>query len=111
MVLCGAAWLMTKHRLVARALRAQGRVIGYEEKRDSDGSTFAPIFTFVDANGKKHTLTRGWSTDLKAHRVGEPVEILYLREQPEKARIHSLSDIYGLPVILSATGAVIAIWA
>lgn len=110
MALCGAVWLTANRRFVGRALRARGRVVDHEEKRDSDGSTFASVFTFADAAGEEHTVTSSWSSNPKAHRIGAPVEVIYLPEQPEKAQIYSLTTLYLLPAILSATGVVVAIW-
>lgn len=80
------------------AERAEGTVTNLEERREQRGSrfrtaTYASIdFTTQDGNPVEIEVETGWN--LRVGQVGENVEVLYLENAPEDARVNSFLGIW-----------------
>ncbi len=96
-----------QREFVDTAARAEGTVIELVEKRDGNsGATFAPVYTFRDAQGGDHNIHSNVSTYPPRYKVGETVTVLYRPEKPDDAAIDGFFDLWLMPLILGIFGAV-----
>ena len=79
------------------------------EQRDSDGQVsinFAPEFTFAGADGKAYTVTSATSSNPPEFAEGQAVRVLYDPMNPGTARIDSFLQLWFMPILFGAFGAV-----
>ena len=102
-------WNKTRSFL-ARAQQTTGTVVELREVRDNDGgsSTWKPVVTFAAGNGRDITFAASFSSKPAPYDVGERVEVLYLPDDPQEARIKGFSSLWLGPSILGGMGLVFA---
>ena len=80
----------------ARAIRAEGTIVGFEEVRmtgDRAGHpTFAPIITFTAAGSESIQFTSARSERPNPYTVGQRVAVRYLPEDPSSADLESVAS-------------------
>lgn len=96
-------------RFIRSSTEVAGEVIRLEHSRDRTGNStyesYAPVFSFTAADGKKRTVTSDvWSSPADFS-VGESVRVRYDPANPQDARIHSFLQTWGGAVISAAVGA------
>lgn len=107
LLLLGAALLWNStHRFMASASRLQGTVVELIEKRDSDGATYSPVVRFIAPDGREVTYTESFSGNPAPYDVGENVEVLYSRENPDEPRIKGFMSLWLVPAILGGLGSI-----
>jgi hypothetical protein len=62
-------------------------------------SDYAPVFSFVAADGETYTVTSVLSTSLPKFSVGDKVRVLYDPTNPNTAKIRSFFQLWGGAVI------------
>ena len=100
--------LMTSN-FVDHSLQTKATVVSLQTIKNKDGETFAPIFKFLDMGGREHTITSHSSSSPAGFSVGETVQILYSPSDPEDARIDTLWQLWGIPLIFGPLGGVFAL--
>lgn len=107
------AWNSTR-RFIAHAQTTTGRVVELVEVRDKDGgsSTWKPVVRFAAPNGKNVTFSSSFSSNPAQYDVGESVEVLYLPDAPQDARIKGFGSLWfgatflcGMGFLFAAIGA------
>jgi len=77
----------------ARAVRAEGTIVGFEEERFSGDRAghplFAPLVTFTTANGQSIEFKSSRSERPNPYTVGQQVAVRYLPEDPNSADLES----------------------
>lgn len=102
MVLFGfGIWSMiTTSALVDNGLVVPGKITDVEVNRDSDGTDYSPIFTFITQAGETYTKTSNFSSSSRPQ-IGKTIEVIYRAENPAKsARINSFMELWFLPFLL-----------
>ncbi len=83
----GSGLTYRQRSLEKQGIEAPGVVVDLQEKYDSDGSTYAPVVQFQTAEGQSVQFLSTYSSSPPDYDVGEPVIVVYVPEQPEKAVI------------------------
>jgi len=96
-------------QFIERSQTAQGTVTDLEpvtsNDRDSSAKvTYAPIFTFVTGDGKTVSVTAHSSSNPPAFAPNEPVTVLYDPSDPVDARIDTLWQLWGVPLLIGGVG-------
>lgn len=106
-MLIGALLLAQSTRsFIARAQHAAGAVVELVPRHSDNSTTYAPAVRFTTADGREVRFVSSTSSNPPAYSAGEPVEVLYLPGEPERARINGFFSLWGGPVILGGIGAV-----
>lgn len=100
------AWTTSMQRFIARAEKAQGRVVALVPHRGDDSTTYAPTVEFLAKDGKTVTFTDSVSSNPPSHQEGDVVPVLYDPAKPEDAHIDSFWDLWLGQVILGVLGTV-----
>ncbi|MFE6161201.1 DUF3592 domain-containing protein [Streptomyces sp. NPDC056486] len=100
------------------AERAPGTVVSLEWRNDThsgsrkqranDGPTAYPVVEFTSADGTPRTFRSSAGSNPPSYERGEQVEVLYLADSPDDARINGFTSLWLLPVILGGIGLVMA---
>lgn len=97
------SFVMTR-RFVREALRTQGKVVGFVERRGGKGGrTYSPVVTFTTATGQ-HQFTDSVGTRPAGYEVGDSVEVLYHWQDHGRARLASTFRLYFVPGLLGFLG-------
>jgi len=107
LLIVGGAWLwLRRWRVASGGLNAAGRVVGFEERRDGDGSSWLPVVEFTDRRGVRHRFTAVAGGSERGPPEGSTVTVRYLPEAPEQAFILSWFHMWAAPAALFALGIV-----
>ena len=91
-------------RFIREALRTQGTVVGFVERRGSKGGrTYAPVVTFTTQAGQ-FQFTDPVSSSPAGYSVGDRVEVLYHWQEHQRARLASPFRLYFVPGLLGFLG-------
>ncbi len=86
--------------LLALGIRTTATVTALIESRDSDGTTYSPVFEFTDKSMTKRTFTSSIRSRPAAYKVGEKVKIVYGQKNIEDVKTISFWGLYRGSVIL-----------
>ena len=70
------------------------------------GDVYYPIFSFVDKDGKKHSVESNSGSYPAAYKKGESVPMLYDPENPKQARTDSFEALWFFPIFAIVMGIV-----
>ena len=94
----GGWWGWGSWTLVQGGASADGTVVGLRESNDDGSTTYAPIIDyFVD--GETYEMASSSYSSPPAYHVGQPVQVLYDRSNPNNARINNFWELWLLPII------------
>jgi hypothetical protein len=92
------------NEFLVHAVRTKGVVVSSGTKR------YKPEFSFIDQHGAKHEF---WPVESsgsdKYYKRDQIVDVLYLPDEPETARLESFTSTWFLPLFLTVFGGVITI--
>lgn len=92
---------------VKRAVRVPGVITELiPVSSDDGGQTWKPSVRFRGLDGVDYAYTESFSQNPAPYAVGETVQVLYLRDDPDDARIDSFSSLWAAQVILGVLGTV-----
>jgi len=94
---------------VENGRQAQATVVSLQAVSGDNGVTYAPVFQYSGADGREHTVTSHASSSPAGFSVGERVNILYSSKDPEDARIDTLWQLWGFPLIFCPLGGLFAL--
>jgi hypothetical protein len=72
-------------------------------------TTFAPVFKFIDHQGKEHEV-EGWGSNPPAYSVNEKVNVRFLKEDPQQAKLESFIDLWGAATVVGGTSIVFCLF-
>lgn len=106
-MLAGAlALAQNTHRFLARAAHAPGVVQELIPHYSSDSTTYAPRVSFRIPDGQQIDFVSSTSSNPPGYAAGETVDVLYLPEHPQKARLNGYFSLWGGATIVGGIGAV-----
>lgn len=92
------------------SLKAQGTVIDLIEKRSSSSSsnsrTYSPKVQFTTATGENITFTTSSSSYPPSYDIDEKVDVFYMVDKPNSAKINGYFDLWGGATILGILGGI-----
>lgn len=93
------------------ALRTDGEVVGVVQSSriDNDGrrsTSWCPTVRFTSESSGTLTFTARTCSNPPSYRIGEHVDVLYLRGEPESAAIDSPAERWLLPLVFGGIGLV-----
>ena len=91
---------------IQNSTRTEGRIIALTPMIDSENQTtnYAPIFRFTANNGQTYTITASVASNPPGFDVGDPIKILYPKNEPENARIDSFGQLWFIPMVIAGIG-------
>jgi len=94
------------------ALRTDGTIINIRCPNQSTrhGYQCLPIFRFTATDGQIYIVESPTGGNFSDFKIGEPVKVLYPKDQPHTARIDSFAHLWATPLIFAALGASIGIF-
>jgi len=101
----GSGLTYRQRSLEKQGIEAPGVVVDLQENYDSDGSTYTPIVQFKTVEGQSVQFLSTYSSSPPDYDVGEPVIVVYVPAQPEKAVIKGEGQL--LHIIFMLVGGVI----
>jgi hypothetical protein len=110
LALTGYYYGRTSWDLSRDGVSVTGTVVLLKESADTENSgvTYTPVITYA-VDGQSHTFTSNVSSDPPTYNVGDPVNIIYERDNPSRARVDSWKELWLLPVILGGSALMIAV--
>lgn len=104
-LLIGALFLyQSASAFLAKATTADGTVVDLVRSRSSDSITYRPVVQFMNQKGEKIEFISSSGSNPPSYSKGEKVEVLYLPDEPQKAKINGFFSLWGAPVILGGLG-------
>jgi hypothetical protein len=92
---------------VCSATRVIGNVVRFEERHNMDNDlSFAPVISYTDLDGVRHTFISNVSSSLQEYKIGDSVPVLFHHENPDVARIDAFAEIWGVPLVTGILGTV-----
>ncbi|TQV87012.1 DUF3592 domain-containing protein [Aliikangiella coralliicola] len=84
----------------------KGEVIELIESSSSDSNAVAPLVTFLNDKGQYTEFVSSHASYPPAYEVGELVDVYYLPEKPDSAKVGDFFSIWGLHLIFGILGCV-----
>lgn len=94
---------------VHSAISTTGKIIDMQQTRPgrSTGHRYKPEFRFTAGNGQMYFVVSSTAGSYSDFRTGQSVEVFYLSEHPETARINTFGQLWAFPVIFCALGCIV----
>ena len=110
----GLAFMSYTWWFVSHSVATTGKVTAEDEREetDSDGkkeSRSYAVFSYQDGSGKTYTATSGVGEKMASYAVGDAVAVRYSKSDPSNAKIATFGQLWGIPLLVFATGLVL--WA
>ncbi len=100
------SWIYLLH-FTHVAIHTSSTVVEMRKQTDNDGNIFyAPTFRFRDSVGVQHTVSSAVGESPPAYHVGDKVPVLYIRSDPQDARIDSFWQVWALPILAAIGGGI-----
>jgi hypothetical protein len=108
-MLAGAVWYgYGSYTLTVNGGVVLGTVIENRPVEDSEGVTYSPVIDY-QVNGETYTYEGENSSSPPAYEVGESVSLRYDRQDPTRARINNLWELWLVPALLCPAALVLAL--
>ena len=93
-------------RFIRHSVEVDGEVVRLERSQDRGryGYTYAPVFSFNSAAGETYTVSSDIGSSPAGFSIGDSVRVRYDPADPRDARIHSLFQTWGAPVLTGFIG-------
>ncbi|HTL51092.1 MAG TPA: DUF3592 domain-containing protein, partial [Planctomycetota bacterium] len=105
-LLGGSYWFWHTRAFLQSAVTAPGVVVEMVASHGSKSTTYAPVYTFTDAQGGSHKIRSHTSSSPPSYEVGEAVTVYYDPNNPEDTLLDGWFDLWGGATILGGLGAV-----
>ncbi|HEX8457512.1 MAG TPA: DUF3592 domain-containing protein [Pyrinomonadaceae bacterium] len=92
-------FLRRTKRFIGESLQTDGNVVRLHEVYDEGSVTFAPVIRYTASDGIAREFTDSTSSRPASYNVGDPVKILYHRQNPKDARIATTFRLYLISII------------
>jgi hypothetical protein len=89
-----------------RSDSAPGKIVRIEPRTNAeDGSVnYLPVFIFTASDGRTYTVASGVASDPPEFEEGQDVRVLYLKSDPQSARIGTFLQLWFVTLVCSALG-------
>jgi len=106
----GGYMLVDAIRFAGVAVKTVGVVIDLDVDSDSDGTTYTPVFRYVDSAGVRRSGRTHIASSEYDYAIGTEEEILYDPAAPEDGvRINGLFSLWGFPLIFLGLGLIVLV--
>jgi hypothetical protein len=100
-------WWYNVYRFVQSAEQAEGTVTELVVHRNNEGGQmYSPVIEFADHLGQRQEYRSKQSTRPSLYTVGDKVQILYDRDQPDSASINHWLYLYLGPLLFLSIGVI-----
>jgi hypothetical protein len=105
-MLAGSGWTLgSTLKFRKEAQTTDGVVVDFATSRSDKGKTmYSPIVEYRDLSGTSRQLTSSVSSSSPGYDRGDKVQVRFLPQNPEQARIDSFLENWFLPLILGGLG-------
>jgi len=100
----GAIFAFRTHQFLQHAVPAKAKVIELVRQDTHQGTYFAPVFAFVDANGKEIKVYSKTGSYSPVANVGDNIDVLYELDNPQGAKEKTFINLWGLSLIPAGLG-------
>jgi hypothetical protein len=108
-MLAGAIWYgYGSYTLTVNGATVTGTVVENIAVDGQDGVTYSPLIEY-EVDGQRYTYEGETSSDPPAYRLGEIVTLRYDRENPARARINSVWELWLVPALLCPAALLLAV--
>ncbi len=99
-------WYGNTKAFIGQALRTEGTVLELVRSRSSDSTTYHPVVHFQSQDGTPVEFTSSSGSNPPSYATGEKVNVLYLADAPENAKINGFFSLWGGPLVIGGIGSV-----
>lgn len=97
-------------RFLATAQETRAEIVGMEMRSGTNSSrTYYPILRYKTRTGATQEVVSSVGSNPPRYKEGESVPVLYDPAQPTNVRIHSLANVWILPMVLGGIGVIFII--
>jgi hypothetical protein len=90
---------------IRAAGRTAGTVIHLATTRNSDGHTlYLPVFEYRTNDGTRYQFTSTIASRPPSYKIGDTATILYLRRNPQNAKVKSFVELWLMNIIFAVIG-------
>ena len=97
---------MNARQFIAHGEHARGTVTGFRRSRSS---YYYPVVAFKTAEGTQIEFVENNGSSSPAFVKGQQVEVIYMPENPNNAKINTFSDLWALPLFLAIFGTIFSL--
>lgn len=100
-----AAWF------VGHSLTANGTVVSIRTVPGDGGKSvlYTPVFVFTAKDGKPHTIASDTGSNSPSFWVGRQVPVRYSASQPALAKIATIGQLWGFPLVFGSSGVIFSL--
>lgn len=108
---CGVLFLIKRSFFVKNGQTTLAEVTEIQERQNTKMGTghvrviYHPVLKFEDDDGVKYTCIVGQGGRFLSFNVGESVEVIYDKSNPNNSRLHHWFFLWPMPILLTASGA------
>lgn len=96
--------------LLSNSHKTLGKIVGINEERQSKGGyMYSPLIKYKSGTGDEYVYSSATKTGYSSYKIGQEVELIYDKNNPQNARINSILDIWFLTILMGVLGSVITI--
>ncbi|MFK7797213.1 MAG: DUF3592 domain-containing protein [Aureispira sp.] len=92
--------LITQASIASTGVEVEATVIELTQKRHKNKTTFYPVVEFYLEGGGTQTTQLHSGSNPSFYQVGDPIAIIYSRENPKEVVVNNKFVIYGIPIIM-----------
>jgi uncharacterized Tic20 family protein len=97
---------MSTTSFLNKAEKTEGKVLEVVERKTSDGTTYYPVYSFVDVYGTEHKIYSKSGSYPPQYNVGDPISILYDPDNPKEIKMDSFGSIWIGTIIAGVLGVI-----
>ncbi len=87
------------------AEQTEGKIVGFIESKNNDRLTmYLPVFDYQPALGKTYRQKAEVASNPPEYKLGETVTILFMKKNPQNARLKSFSELWLMTAVLVIFG-------
>lgn len=91
--------------LLSNSHKTLGRIIDIEEeKRRNGGYMYSPVIKYKSVTGDEYIYDSNTKTGYTSYKIGQEIELIYDKNNPQNARVNSFLDIWFLTIIMGVGG-------
>lgn len=102
--------LLNTLNLLSNSYKTLGKITGINEERQSKGGyMYSPVIKYKSDTGDEYVYSSATKTGYSSYKIGQEVELIYDKNNPQNARVNSILDIWFLPIFMGVSGSAITI--
>ncbi len=91
--------------LLSNSHKTLGKIVGIEEeRRRNSGDMYSPVIKYKSISGDEYVYHSSTKTGYTSYKIGQEIELIYDKNNPQNARVNSFLDIWFLTIIMGVGG-------